>query len=386
MISAYHTEGLQNLLLIKEAKIWQKNEVISGEQFTAIRNAHLSKFYHPNLMIRLLLFIASWIAISGVTGFFFLIVEGASQEIISVMAILYGIVVFVFTEKIFIQNSHHYKSGVTEGLLYHAAGFVLGGMGGLTDFNEHVMLVCCVLVFAFTAIRYHDVITTLLAIGSLGAFVFYELYEMGGTLQHLIPLAMLVVFTPLYVVFRNLKKNISTYLWTDCITAVEVLSLLIICAAGNYLVVRELSIELLNIDLEPGEDIPLAFVFYFLTVVIPVGYLAMGILKKDVVLLRVSIVAIAFAVFTFEYYFFHGLHEVFITFAGAFVLVSIVLLYRYLKTPRKGFTHEKIWDESDIHLEAFVVSQTMGGNQATAEHSQQGGGGTFGGGGASGDF
>jgi hypothetical protein len=302
------------------------------------------------------------------------------------MAIFYGLAVYFFTDKIFIQNSYHYKSGVTEGLLYHAAGFVIGGFGGLTDFNGHMMPVCCAVVFAITAIRYHDVITTLAAIGSMGFFIFYELYEMGGTMQHLIPLAMLVVFTPLYFVFRNAERKASVYLWTNCIIALEVLSLIIICAAGNYMVVREMSIALLDMELSPGEDIPLAFVFYFLTAVIPVSYLVLGILKKDAVLLRVSMVAVAFAVFTFEYYFYHGLQEVFITFSGALVLIVAVFLLRYLKTPRNGFTQEKIWEESDLQLEAFVVSQTMGGNQATAEHPQQGGGGTFGGGGASGDF
>lgn len=386
MISAYNNEWLANLAILKEAKKWFKNDFISAEQLTAIQGSYLCKFYHPNVMIRILLFIASWIAISGATGFFFLILESASENVIASLAIVYGTGLFLFAEKIFIQNSYHYKSGVTEGLLYHAAGFIIGGVGGLTDFNEHVMIITCMLVFLFVAVRYHDVILTIAAVGAFAFFIFYEMYELGGVMQQVIPLAMLVIFTPVYLMMRKIKQGEKFYLWNDCLTAAEVSSLIIICAAGNYLVVRELSIELLNMNLSADEEIPLAFVFYFLTIAIPVVYLIMGILKKDMVLLRVSMAAIAFSVFTFEYYFFHGLHEVILTVCGAVVLFASLFLYRFLKQPKNGFTHKKIWDESNLHAEAFIISQTMGGNQSSAEQPGQGGGGSFGGGGASGNF
>jgi uncharacterized membrane protein YgcG len=169
---------------------------------------------------------------------------------------------------------------------------------------------------------------------------------------------------------------------------VEALSLLLIYAAGNYLVVRELSIELMDLFLEEGNDIPFAYIFYALTVLIPIGYLYFGIKHKDIVLLRVSLLVLAFSVFTFKYYYGFGHPEITLTVAGIVLLVITILLLNYLKTIRYGFTRENILGEkwANVNAEAFIISQTMGGNQVTTPEQFKGGGGGFGGGGATGSF
>ena len=55
---------------------------------------------------------------------------------------------------------------------------------------------------------------------------------------------------------------------------------------------------------------------------------------------------------------------------------------------RNGFTRENILTEkwSSVNAEAFIISQTMGGNQVNVDESFGGKGGSFGGGGSSGDF
>ena len=44
-----------------------------GQQFAAIQETYKTPFYHPNFIIRLTLFVATLLALSGVTGFFGLI-------------------------------------------------------------------------------------------------------------------------------------------------------------------------------------------------------------------------------------------------------------------------------------------------------------------------
>jgi uncharacterized membrane protein YgcG len=389
MKSAYNTTWLHHLNLLKEVKHWKKNKLISAEQLTAIQAEYSSSFFHPNMMIRILLFIAALIAIGGVSGLFFLMFEGGSQEFISIMCIGYGAISIGILEKVFIQNARHYKSGVTEAMLYHAMGFVIGGIGGLTDFNEHVVIICCVVVFSLAAIRYHDLISTTAASFSLAYFIFFELYEMGGVLQQIIPFVMIIIFTPLYFFVHKLKVLKQTDLWLDCLTVTEFLSLAVVYAAGNYFVVRELSEKMMNLYIAPGEDIPFAFLFYFLTVSIPVVYLYAGIKKKDLVLLRLSLIALAFSVFTFKYYYSTGHHEVTFTVSGALLLIVSITLLRYLRTIRNGFTSENILSDkwTNSNAEAFIISQTLGGNKGVpTEAPAQGGGGSFGGGGASGEF
>jgi uncharacterized membrane protein YgcG len=125
-----------------------------------------------------------------------------------------------------------------------------------------------------------------------------------------------------------------------------------------------------------------------LTILIPITYLYFGIRNKDVVLLRVSLVAFAFSVFTFKYYYGFGHPEYSLTAAGAVLTALTLLLMNYLKTMRNGFTRENLLSEKwgDMNIQAIIISQTMGGNQVAVSDDFKSGGGEFGGGGASGNY
>jgi hypothetical protein len=261
-------------------------------------------------------------------------------------------------------------------------------MGGLVDFDSpQLMLITCLLVFVFAGWRYLDLLTTAGAVLSFAGILFYNFYEAGGILQEIIPFVFILAFGILYAGIKRVKRNKKYTLWTNNLIVVEVISLLFIYAAGNYLVVRELSVNLMELVLEEGENIPFAFLFYALTVIIPVGFLFFGIKNKDIVLLRVSLVALAFSVFTFKYYYSLGHTEITLTLAGALLIGAAIMLMRYLKIVRNGFTGENILSErwANMNVEAFVISQTMGGNVAH-QGSDAGGGGESGGGGATTGF
>ena len=379
---AYNTTWLRNLGIIKEAKSWSSHDIISVEQYSVIKETYPSNFYHPNLIIRILLFIATVVALSGATGLVslaFLDNDGAP-----IMFAIYGFVSWAFLELVFIKQKHHYKSGVTEALLYHSAGFVIGGLVAATDFDEHVFLILALIVCTIAAIRYADLIATVCAVGSFAGLIFLEMYKIGGIAQNLIPFAFLIVFGLGFFIVRKLKSNKVLVWWGDCLVLIEVLCLLLVYVSGNYLVVRELSVSMLELYLEEGQDIPFAFIFYGLTVIIPAAYLFFGIRNKDIILLRVSLLVLAFSVFTFKYYFSLGHPEISLTLAGI-IMISIAMgLFRYLRTPKHGFTRENLLGEkwAGANPEAFVISQTLGGNIAT-EGPQAGGGGHSGGGGSS---
>jgi hypothetical protein len=381
----YDTTWLNNLHIVKEARRWQKHGWISKDQFDKISIEYSSSFYHPNLFIRILLFVATLIALSGLTGLLALMFIETGHTVVSTLSILYGIASWFILEKTFVQKNHHYKSGVNEALLYHSAGFIIGGIAGLTEANIYFVLITCILVFTFAAIRFIDLISTAAALGCLGFFLFYSLYDAGGIIRQVIPFVMIFFFGVFYFLILKFKSRIGNESWEDCFTIAEVFSLLVVYVAGNYLVVRELSISMMDLQLQEGEDIPFAWLFYILTVVIPVAYLYFGIKKKDIVLIRVSLVAMAFAVFTFKYYFSLGHHEITLT-SGGIILIGIAMwLFRHLKTSRNGYTAENILSEKwgSANISAFVISQTMGGNR-TPEHTETGG--TFGGGGSTDSF
>jgi uncharacterized membrane protein YgcG len=383
---AYNETWLKNLFIVKEAKRWLDQNLITTEQFKTISDNHKAEFYHPNFFIRILLFLATLIALGGVTGLLGLVLMDILEDAIEVLALLYGLGSWFFLEMVFVRNAKHYKSGVNEALLYHSLGWTIGGLSAMTGFHEGILALICVIAFTFAAIRYADLLCTIGAFGSFAYFVFYEFYSMGGVFQQIIPIVFIAIFTPFYFGVKAVQRKKESERWDACLTLVESLTLMIIYAAGNYFVVREMSAELMGLYLQDGEDIPLAFVFYGLTVIIPVLYLYVGIVKKDVVLLRVSLVAIAFSVFTFKYYFSLGHPEITLTLAGAVLLTVSLYLFKFLKTIRGGFTRENILKEkwADANPEAFVMSQTLGGNKMVEGPSaDSGSGGSFGGGGSS---
>lgn len=389
MKSAYNQEWIYNLQVIKQAKLWQKHGLIQPDQFIAIKNSYQTPLFHPNIVIRILLFVATLIAVSGIIGLVMLLFSGAGDTTIAIISIWSGGAAFLTLERAF-MNNNHYKSGVTEGIVYMACGFVIVGMGMLVDFESiTVMQLTCLVVFAFAAFRYLDLMLTLAFMVTLSWMIFYHSYEAGGIFKNIIPFVFMIIFSGGYFLIQKFNKLDDLKLWRDNLIILEVICLVLVYAGGNYLVVRELSESMMNLTLEPGQDIPFAFLFYFFTVAIPVIYLWVGIRTKNSMLLRVGLVAFAFSVFTFKYYYSFGHPEITLLVAGAISSLVAVLLMHYLKEMKRGFTSENILSSSwaNLNVEAFVISQTMGGNQPEkVEVRETGGGGSSGGGGASTSF
>ncbi|GAB1444513.1 hypothetical protein MASR2M41_01190 [Flammeovirgaceae bacterium] len=388
MRSAYNIIWLYNLEVIKETKRWLKARFIEEAQFKTIVEAHPSSFYHPNFIIRIIIFAATLIGLSGVTGLFALIVLDTDQIVISISCILYGIGSFVLVDQIVIKNYKHYKSGLTEALIYHACGFTIGGFAGLIDFSILPLLLFSVLVLSFAAYRYLDLLTTAVAFFTFAYLVFYSFFSLDGVFQQIISFIFILCFSTLYFLSKKIKSKSNFAIWSNNLVIVESLSLLMVYLAGNYLVVRELSVNLMGIVIEGGQDIPFAFLFYGFTVLIPIAYLYFGIKNKDVVLLRVSLLVLACSVFTLKYYDGFDHPEVLLTASGIILLGIGLILFRFLKTIRNGFTREDLISEKWASMDAgaFIISQTLGGNPITVDESFQGGGGNFGGGGSSGSF
>jgi hypothetical protein len=388
MKSAYNRNWIYSLHVIKQAKRWSKHGLIGPEQFNAIKDSYKTPLFHPNLAIRILLFIATLIAASGVSGLGMLLFSDAEDTTIAIASILFGLVAFMILERAFIRNNH-YKSGVTEAIIYLACSFVVMGVAMLVDFDLITLIqLTCLLVFAFAAFRYLDLLLTFAFMFTLSWMIFYHCFEAGGIFKSIIPFVFLVTFSGFYFLIRKFKTD-ELKLWSDNLLILEVCSLVLVYAGGNYLVVRELSMEMMDLVVEAGEDIPFAFLFYFLTVAIPAGYLWMGIKNKNEVLIRVGLVTLAFSVFTFQHYFLSEYTEIFLMVSGGILIPVAIMLMRHLTRIRNGFTSDNILSSAwaNLNVEAFIISQTMGGNQPEkVEVKETAGGGSSGGGGASTSF
>lgn len=383
MSCAYNTTWLANLKRTKAAKQWSDSGIISKEQLAAIRVAHPSGFYHPNIFIRVLLFLATQLGLSGLIGLVFLAVQGFENEGKAAgVALVVGILMLLFVDFLVVRSGRHYKSGVAEGMLYFSMGLIALGLFPFFETNEWWYFVALTAVVALAAYRFLDLIGTITALVLFGSTLFYKLDKAG--LIAFMPFVFILVYGALYFAFNRIQKMKAAEPWSDCLILAEGLCLLTVYAAGNYLVVREMSTSLMGLQLAENQNIPFAFLFYITTVLVPVAYLFFGIKNKDLVLIRVSLAALAFSVFTFKYYFSLGHPEITLTLAGAILLAVSIALMRWLKTPRSGFTRENLLSEKwgNANLSAFVVSQTMGAMVPKEVDATGFGGGESGGGGA----
>ena len=169
------------------------------------------------------------------------------------------------------------------------------------------------------------------------------------------------------------------------------MALLVFYISCNYFVIRESSIEFFNLNLQEGEDIPLAIVFYILTALVPILYVYYGLKRKDKVLLWIGLALIAAAAFTFKYYFSLGHPDVSLTLAGIAMIAIAYISIKYLKTPQKGITFEKEIDEDNFfktNIEAIIIAQSFSqqADSIQTESTTEFGDGEFGGAGSGGKF
>ncbi|MGB0392221.1 MAG: hypothetical protein ACPGD5_11675, partial [Salibacteraceae bacterium] len=237
--------------------------------------------------------------------------------------------------------------------------------------------------------RYANLLGGLIALGGLSFMLFLFIYNLGPSVHPFIPILFLVFFTGLYYMILSLKHKVQWY-YQDCIVVLDSVLLILIYLSMNYFVVRELSSELMGLRLAPGEDIPLAFLFYAFTFLVPIGYLTYGIIKKKIIFIRIGIGLVFASVVTYKIYYSSGHPEITLTLAGLFLTGITGWVLNKLKKPINGFTREKllVQDGFNAHTESILISSTMGGvaqNQAI-EKTPEMGGGEFGGGGAGSEF
>ena len=388
MSHAYHEEGITNLGIIKDAGSLHKSHWLTVSQLNAITATYPSPVYHPNFIVRILLFIVTLLGLSGITGLFALAVADAGETIIAIACIMYGSISLYLLEHFFIRDKKHFKSGVNEALLYHSCAFIVGGLIVLFDLEERTALWISLAVLSAVSYRYLDLISTLAALLIFSYLILSHLYDWGEIWRQVIPFTFIIIFTIIYWQIKSFNRKTNSPSWRYNLLIVETYSLLMIYLAGNYFVVRELSVNMMDLQLAEGENIPFAYLFYAFTIIIPFLYLFFGIHRKDIVILRTSLLVLAMSVFTFKYYYGFNQPEITLTIAGIAVLVITLMMFNYLKVLRNGFTRENLVPEkwSNLNAEAFIISQTLGGNQVKTPEGFEGQGGEFGGGGSTGSF
>lgn len=399
---AYNKTLLNNLQIERATKRWFAHGLISTEQMAKVMSMYKTEYFKPNIFIKIGLFIFSFFIIGAALGLYSLFTmvilmnnSGNGIEAYSIVTcIIFSTACFFFLEK-FIQWRNWYSNGMDDALLYNGLGFILSiiifSMSHDLD-DDDAFLIVCFIYFPFliaAIVRYADRVVTIAATICLYLIFFLMVMKTGATAKFVMPFAFMILSVILYFGVRKMLTIPSSMYYRKCLKVVKVIALIVFYISGNYFVIRESSSEFFDLHLEAGQDIPMAFVFYVFTAIVPLAYLFFGLKRKDKLLVWVALLLIAASVLTFKYYFSMGHPEVTLTLAG---IVMIGLAYssiKYLATDRHGITFKDDPNEDNFmrsNAEALVIAQSFGTHTQTTDSGVEMGGGQFGGGGSGNKF
>lgn len=340
LLIAYNISELEKKIVSSEARRLYKSKFINEDQWNRIKQDYSSNLFTPTIFMKILLFILSYIGLSTIMGPMALLFGNIGQDGYQILSLVFGLSLIIFTEKILIKDKLHYKSGVTEAGIYAGLSFIAFGLLGSGPDLVLIYPIVGFILAGFASVRYLNLIALVLTMIFFSWILFQILSDIGGVAEAITPFVFMTVFGLIYYFSIKIQEKLSSVIFDTQFTIIKTIALIISYLAVNYFVVREVSIEWMNLNLAENEDIPFAFIFYILTALIPIGYIALGLKNRSILLIRVGLLAIALSVFTFKYYFSLGFPMISVTIAGALLIVIALLLFNYLKKSRNGYTRE----------------------------------------------
>ncbi len=386
---AYNNQWLDNVVIQEELLDACNKNFISKEEKETTEKLYADGFYTPNIFIRIGLFILTVVIVSFSMGLVSLVLLSSAKNdtIFASLLILFGSIAYGVLE-LMVQHKHHYKSGVDDALLWMSGICIVSGLNVVATISITANSIIIFVIVLYFLLRFANALMGVLVTLSLLAIAFLSYSKCGDIAKATTPFLLMLLAAGIYFFANNLSRKISLRHYKNGLILIQIVSLIAVYTVVNYFVVREASIAMFNLDLKEGEGIPLGGLFWFFTFFIPVVYIARGIQKKEVVLLRVGLLLVAAIVFTVRYYHTMLPLEIAMT-AGGLILTAVAYaLIQFLKQPQYGFTYEALADKhlSDkINIEALVIAETFAASQP-GDNSNGFGGGSFGGGGASSDF
>ena len=380
---AYKPSAFYHRHIQSQANEALEKGVIDQATYHRIVEAYPNTLYTPNIFVRLGLFLAAVLAAACWAGLLMLM-GSANEGAVRSMTIIAGFGTFAGLE-IIIRTRNAFRAGLDDGLLYSAVCLVYCSIVVDTDVISPSLECLILLVIALVCcIRYVDALMGLVAYGALLGLIYFNAVQWGATGRALLPFIMMgASLAPRPLLYRLAKRE-AALPWRFCLDILSASTLVTFYLAGNYYVVREANALISGV---PG-PIPLAWLWWTLTIVTPFVYIAWGIRKKDPLFLWVGMALVTAAVFTFRYYYHVLPPELAMVISGALLIALAYTLLRYLRIPRHGFTSAPADEPRPLGaslVEGLVIAETFQPQQP-ADAGFKFGGGSGGGGGAGGEY
>jgi hypothetical protein len=291
------------------------------------------------------------------------------------------------TLELLIKRKQYYNAGVDNVLMLACITGIVTAFF-INDINTSFILVTGILALVFLGfcLRFTDAFMASLFYLSFFVFVFLLFLKLGDIAKATAPLFMMGISASAYFITGKLLKDERLLFFRFCCSCVKFLTLITFYTSANYFVVRELSFVMFNSS--AFDDLPLGWLFWIFTIVIPIGYIAYGIRKKDFLFMRTGLALTALTVFTVRFYYGILPTEYAMLIAGIIIIAVSYALIKYLSTPKHGYSFAPVKrvPKSILDAEALIIAQTFGKKVAVQDSQFEFGGGSSGGGGATRDY
>jgi hypothetical protein len=389
---------LDNSFQVEEIRNLSDAGFITSEKAKTVSKELQILKTNNNILIRIMMFLLGCFAYGSTCGFLSLIMIDGLDSHWEVLLLVFAIIGFIGQEFILAKSTTMFGYGLDDAAILGAILASAVFVSSVSDNNNLTISMIVAITSAFCYFRYLHLPSALIAFLSITASLFFSLINYCQYGQQLMPFAMLLFAGILYFLASKKIKNITEPYYKNGLLVLQSFSLLLFYFAGNYFVVRELSFKMQLDNLQMNDpypvassEIPMAWLFYGCTLLIPIIYLVFSLFKKDKMMLWIGMLNIGFTVFTIRNYHHVLPPEVALTISGLLLFAVAFFAIRKLKNKESGVTFIPNKFESSnslLQLETIASAAQFGLKPEikAPDSNMEFGGGGFSGGGGGGNY
>lgn len=385
-MTVYNKSDLENNLLNQEAQLLLDMKFISKEKQKNISNKLNFFKSTENWFVRFGFFLLGCLLFSSILGsfsFFMMPIFEHNYKFAPYIYFVFGVIGIEY-----LARQNYFQHGLDDAFILSLQLCLCIGIG-LTFENTLGSFITLIFIGFFCSVRYVHTISALVSCIGILLTIFYAITEYKIIDAIYLPFIGFLLAISLFIISKKIIQKSEFYIYRNAIQVVQIFSFLLIYFSLNYLVVRQLSEELLNIVVNKNEDIPFAFVFYIFTFLIPICFLYFSLRNKDRILFYISILTFVFSIFTIRYYYSILPIEIALTIGGIILFLLSYFTIRFLKNKETGITFltDRNSNKSDfIDAQALIINSQIDIKNEGPQQNMEFGGGGFSGGGANGNY
>lgn len=377
---------LKNNFFVSGAANLKNSGFITAAQLRLVKLTYPTLNTQSNLLVRLGFFILGTLLYSSIVGAMSLFALPIIEHYYQIMIFLYAAVGFAGSE--FFVKKDYYGYGFDDAFIM---GFQLMLALAVGVNTESVLagFITLSLVGIFCCLRYVNTMAGLFALVGITGIFCSLILEHAIIAKLYLSFVLFLLAIGIHVLYLKIDPLKQTYFYKNALRVMQIFSLTLGYLSVNYLVVRELSSELMGIVVAPGGDIPLALIFYALTFIIPVIYVVFGLKNKNRDLLFIGILSFAFSIFSIKYYYSVMPIEIALLLGGIILFAFTYFCIVRLKNKESGITflRDRNTDANAmLYAQAIIINSQIDVGASVPESEMPFGGGGFSGGGAGDSF